>query len=67
MNEKDMLEIDVENLKDAYKRLQEALNDLKNVDSFSNEQYQLLHNIAEDINDLRIENENKLERLEEIA
>ena len=29
MDERDLLEIDIENLKDAYKRLQEALNDLK--------------------------------------
>lgn len=66
MNEKEMLEVDIENLKDAYNRIQEALNDLKDVDGLD-EQYNELHSIAEDINDLRIENENKLERLEEIA
>lgn len=67
MDEKEMIEVDIENLKDAYKRLKETLNDLNDVEDFSDEQYQLLHNIAEDINDLRIEKENKLERLEEIA
>lgn len=67
MDEKEMIEVDIENLKDAYKRLKETLNDLKDVEDFSDEQYQLLHSIAEDINDLRIEKENKLERLEEIA
>lgn len=66
MDEKKLLEVDIENLKDAYKRIQEALNDLKDVDGLD-EQYNELHSIAEDINDLRIENENKLERLEEIA
>ena len=67
MDEKEMIELDIENLKDAYKRLKETLNDLNDVEDFSDEQYQLLHSIAEDINDLRIEKENKLERLEEIA
>ena len=66
MNEKEMLEVDIENLKDAYNRIQEALNDLKDVDGLD-EQYNELHSIAEDINDKRIENENKLERMEEIA
>ncbi len=66
MDEKEMLEVDIEDLKDAYKRIQEALNDLKDVDGLD-EQYELLHSIAEDINDKRIENENKLERLEAIA
>ncbi len=66
MDEKELLEVDIENLKDAYKRIQEALNDLKDVDGLD-EQYNELHSIAEDINDLRIKNESKLERLGEIA
>lgn len=66
MDEKEMLEVDIENLKDAYNRIQEVLNDLKDVNGLD-EQYNELHSIAEDINDKRIENENKLERLEEIA
>lgn len=66
MDEKEMLEIDIGDLKNAYKRIQEALNDLKDVDGLD-EQYNELHSIAEDINDLRIEKESKLERLEEIA
>ena len=66
MDEKEMLEVDIGDLKNAYNRIQEALNDLKDVDGLD-EQYNELHSIAEDINDLRIENENKLERLEEIA
>ena len=66
MSDKELLEIDIGNLKDAYKRLQEVLNDLRGVDGLD-EQYNELHSIAEDINDLRIENENKLERLEDIV
>lgn len=65
MEEKEMLEIDIENLKDAYNRIQEALNDLKDVENYSDSQYEELSYLAEDINDLRIEKENKLERLEE--
>lgn len=67
MDEKELLEIDIENLKDAYNRIQEALNDLKDVENFEDEQYKELYFLAEDINDLRIEKESKLERLEEIA
>lgn len=67
MDERDLLEIDIENLKDAYKRLQEALNDLKAIDEFEDDKYNDLFYIAEDINDLRIKKESKLERLEEIA
>ena len=66
MDEKKMLEVDIEDLKEAYKRIQEALNDLKDVDGL-NEQYNDLHCIAEDINDKRIKLEVKLERLEAIA
>ncbi len=67
MDERDLLEIDIENLKDAYKRLQEAINDLKAIDEFEDAKYNDLFYIAEDINDLRIKKESKLERLEEIA
>lgn len=66
MDEKEMLEIDIEDLKHAYSKLQEVLNDLKDVDGLD-EQYNELHYIAEDINDLRIHKECKLERLEETA
>ena len=66
MDEKEMLEVDIGDLKNAYNRIQEALNDLKDVDGLD-EQYNKLHSIAEDINDLRIEKECELERMEEIA
>lgn len=64
--EKENLEIDIANKRHAYEKLQEVLNDLKDVEGLD-EQYELLHNIAEEINDSRIDDENKLERLEEIA
>ena len=67
MDEKELLESDIENLKDAYNRIQEALNDLKDIEEFDDEQYRQLHFIAEDINDLRIDKEIELERLEETA
>ena len=66
MDDKEMLEIDIGDLKHAHKKIQEVLNDLKDVDGLD-EQYNELHSIAEDINDLRIEKERKLEGLEEIA
>lgn len=61
-----MLKVDIERLKNAYDKLQKALNQLKDVDGL-NEQYNELYCIAEDINDRRIKLEVKLERLEEIA
>lgn len=66
MEEKEILEYEIENLKDAYRRMQEVLNDLKDIDLLD-EEYKQLYYLAENINELRIENEIKLERLEEIA
>lgn len=67
MDAKEMLQIDIDNLDNAYYEIEKALNNLKDVEEFSNIQYQELHNIAENINDLKIEKEIDLERLEEIA
>lgn len=66
MDEKDMLKEDIERLKNAYDKLQKALNKLKDVDGL-NEQYNELYCIAEDINDRRIKLEVRLEILEEVA
>ena len=66
MEEKEILEIDIGDLKHAYEKMQEVLNDLKDVDGLD-EEYQQLNEIAETINDLRIDKEVKLERLEELA
>lgn len=67
MNDKELLEIDIGDLRNAYDRIQEALNDLRDVEEFEESKYNDLFYIAESINELRIEKEIKLERLEEIA
>ncbi len=67
MDEKEMLEVGIGDLKDAYNRIQEALNDLKDVEDFDDKSYDDLFYIAENINELRIEKEIELERMEEIA
>ena len=66
MEEQEILEIDIGDLRHAYEKIQEVLNDLKDVDGLD-EDYIELNEIAERINDLRIDKEVKLERLEELA
>lgn len=66
MEEQENLEIDIGDLRHAYEKMQEVLNDLKDVDGLD-EEYEQLNEIAEAINDLRINKEAKLERLEELA
>lgn len=66
MSDKELLEIDIENKKHAYEKIQEALNDLIDVCGLD-EQYEELNDIAEEINDNRIDDEVRLERMEEIA
>ena len=66
MEEQEILEIDIGDLRHAYEKMQEVLNDLKDVDGLD-EEYEQLNEIAEAINDLRINKEARLERLEELA
>ena len=66
MEEQENLEIDIGDLKHAYEKMQEVLNDLKDVDGLD-EGYEQLNEIAEAINDLRIKKEAKLEKLEELV
>ena len=66
MEEQEILEIDIGDLRHAYEKMQEVLNDLKDVNGLD-EEYIQLNDIAEAINDLRIDKEVKLERLEELA
>ena len=66
MEEQENLEIDIGDLRHAYEKMQEVLNDLKDVDGLDDD-YIELNEIAERINDLRIDKEVKLERLEELA
>ena len=65
MDQMEILQTDIYNLKNAYKKIQEALNLLKDVDDFSNIQYEDLDDIANDIYNLRTDKELGLERLEE--
>lgn len=66
MEEQENLEIDIGDLRHAYQKMQEVLNDLKDVDGLD-EEYIQLNEIAEAINDLRIKKEARLERLEELV
>lgn len=59
------LEIEIFDLKHAYDRMIEALNDLADIEDFADDSYKELNTIAEEINDLRIEKEAELERLQD--
>ena len=65
MEEQEILEIEIGDLRHAYKKMQEVLNDLKDVDGLDDD-YIELNEISERINDLRIDKEVRLEILEEI-
>lgn len=66
MDEKELLETDLGSLKNAYTKIQEALNYLKDVEDFENKPYVDLFYISEEINELIIDKKIKLERMEEI-
>ena len=66
MEEQEILEIEIGDLRHAYEKMQEVLNDLKDVDGLD-EDYIELNEIAERINDLRIDKEVRLEILEEVV
>lgn len=57
---------DVDLLTKGRNYIEEALNCLRDVEDFSEEDYGKLSNISEDINDLIIKKEVEIERLEEI-
>lgn len=62
--EKENLEVDIENIKDAYDKLIQAMNDIVDVDGLD-EQYQDLERIADDLDNERINLEIALEKIEE--
>lgn len=64
MDEKENLKIDIENLKKAYQLLERAKSCLVDTEDFTEEQYERLYDIGEEINDLKIELKSKLERME---
>lgn len=57
----DELKQDIDNLKSAYKKINEALDFLKDVESYSEEEYSQLYYLGENINDLLINKINELE------
>lgn len=57
----DELKQDIDNLKSAYQKIEEALNFLKDVESYSDEEYSQLYYLGENINDLLINKINELE------
>lgn len=61
----EQLEVDIEDLKNAYSKLIEALNDIQDVDELDNKLYEDLDAIAQELDDLRREKENKLEEMQE--
>ena len=61
----DDLKLDINGLKKSYNKIQEALEELKDIQDFKDEQYDKLYYIAEEINDLKIKKELELERMYE--
>lgn len=55
------LKLDIENLKLGYKKINEALECLKDVESYSEEEYSQLYYLGENVNDLLINKLNELE------
>ena len=66
MEEIEDLEVQLQDLKDAYDNLVSALNDLQDVEGLD-EQFRELDRIIQDVDDQRIELEERLENLEEEA
>lgn len=62
--EKENLEIDIENIKDAYDKLIQAMNDIVDVDGLDT-QYKELERIADDLGNEKINLEIALEKIEE--
>lgn len=59
------LNIDIENIKDAYEKLQEVMNDLDDIEDLGEGLIDNLNYIAEEINGLRITKERKIEEIQE--
>lgn len=62
----DEKEQDIDLLTKGRNYIEQALNFLRDVEDFSDEDYGRLSNISEDINDLIIKKETEIERLGEI-
>ena len=66
MNEIEKIEIDIQDLKNAYTNIVEAMNNIKDLDGLD-ETYRSLDIALYDIEDMRIKLEVELENLEEEA
>ena len=66
MEEIEDLEVQLQDVKDAYDNLVSALNDLQDVEGLD-EQFRELDRIIQDVDNQRIELEERLENLEEEA
>ena len=66
MEEIEDLEVQLQDVRDAYDNLVSALNDLQDVEGLD-EQFRELDRIIQDVDDQRIELEERLENLEEEA
>lgn len=66
MEEIEDLEVQLQDVKDAYDNLVSALNDLQDVEGLD-EQFRELDRIIQDVDEQRIELEERLENLEEEA
>lgn len=64
MSEAELLEVDIKDIKNGTNRLEEAINDLKDIEEFPNEDYNYLQDLIEKLRDIRIDKENQLEILE---
>ena len=59
----DELKQDIDNLKSAYQKIEEALDFLKDVESYSDEEYSQLYYLGESINEDLITKYTQLNRL----
>ena len=66
MGDKELLECDIKDLATAYDCIHTAMDFLKDVDEFTDTEYELLNVIAENINDLKIQKEIELEKEAEL-
>lgn len=64
MSETELLEIDIKDIKNGMNNLEEAINNLSDIEEFEDEDYNYLQDLIEKLRDIRIDKENKLEILE---
>lgn len=65
MSETELLEIDIEDIKAGMCDLENAVNNLSDIEEFEDEDYNYLQDLIEKLRDIRVDKENKLEILED--